>query len=368
MASPITAPGQTVATPPASAPAPPASALPLSTGVSRSQTPTLILSSQVSAAPPGVWDSAASYADAHPQVASAIVSGVGSFFVAALALAGVIVSLAHAHHRMKRELQASRDLAREERNYAAQQAVQTRLTELRKDLYLVLIEQYQAAVVILAGLPAVPPAELSTALARLSGLHASVQKTTLVSETATSNAANEAHSRLNELLLELMALVPAIRSQIDEVESADAEMRRLQLVIDEKTEIARAFMARRIMNMDSHSNDQTLRSALESHKAYAQRKLAATTRQLELADKYNAVMFAGMKGVAAAATTFLSLARAELGMEDEDSTALSLQQEKVFDRAMGALTRVRQDLGIDKARTVDDGTGIDPEEKRNSSN
>jgi hypothetical protein len=366
MASPETAPVHTPQAA-ASAPASAISAPLLTVGSSQPRAPAVLASSPVGAASDGIWDRAAGYADGHPQVASAIVSGVGSFFVAALALVGVVASLAHAHYRMKRELQASRDLANEERNYAAEQAVQTRLTELRKNLYLLLIEQYQAAVVILAGLPAVPLAELSTVLANLSGLHASVQKTTLVSEAKTSNAASEAHSRLAELMLQLVALVPPIRSQIDEVEGAEAEMRRLQPIIDQKTEKARDFASRRIMSMDSHSNDQMLHEALESHKAYAERKQAATTRQLALADQYNAVLFAGMKDVAAAATAFLSLARAELGM-DHDAAALSLQQEKIFDRVIGALGRMRKAIGIDDGPSGGEGQEITPEESQTATN
>jgi hypothetical protein len=157
---------------------------------------------------------------------------------------------------------------------------------------------------------------------------------------------------LNELLFQLMALVPSIRSELDEVEGADAEMRRLQPIIDERMEVANDFIRRRIANMDSHANGQLLREAIDSHKSFAERKLVATARQLKLADRYNAVMFAGMKNVAAAATSFLALARAELGMEG-DASALALQQEKVFDRALSALTQMRQAIGIDETTAAD---------------
>src|SRR5437762_1895370 len=100
----------------------------------------IVASTPASAASGGEWAAVSSYADVHPQVASSIISAGGTVLVGAITLIGVGISLAHAHHRMKRELQAQRDLASEERDYAARQAVQTRLTEMRQDLYLGLID------------------------------------------------------------------------------------------------------------------------------------------------------------------------------------------------------------------------------------
>ena len=61
------------------------------------------------------WEAVTSYADSHPQVASALIGGGGSLFVGAITLTGVAMTLAHAQHKMKRELQAQRDRSNEER-------------------------------------------------------------------------------------------------------------------------------------------------------------------------------------------------------------------------------------------------------------
>ena len=300
------------------------------------------------------WSSVLGYADSHPQVASALIGAGGSLLVGVITLTGVALTLVHAHHRMKRELQAQRDRANEERAYSANQATQKRLAEMRQDLYLKIIEQYQSAIAVIAGLPSIKPDHLPKAIAELNNLHASVQMTSLMSETATSDAAVEAHSRLNELMFSLMHLLPEIHTHENAIDEADAAINRLQSIIDDARERSREINPKAFISVADNAYRQVVSASLSEQRGAHNRKVAAIKRRGELTDEFQSKMLHGLRHAREAAVNFFALAKQELGMTP-DPDALRQRAANTFDRAISALSSMRTAVGAADLPIV--GTG-----------
>jgi hypothetical protein len=311
------------------------------------------------------WGSifSADYFFANPAAAGSLLSIAGSALVGILTLSGVGITLWVNRAGLLKQLRAaeveaernrafntkqasedrehSRKEAAIDRENSANQEHVARLMEMRKVLYQTLIEEHQKAVALVAFLPTVPIAEISSAPAKLLGYAAAAQKTMIISEVSTSRAATDAHAKVNEFLFSLFPrLIPLANAQtdIDEVAKRLARNREQLAALNAEfgavTPENVAAWGRYKFNSDKLSADfENL--AAQQQKAWAHRNA--------LLAEYQDSMMSQLHDVHRPFVAFLALARAELGLSGS-AEELILQTETMFARASAAMAKFKADV------------------------
>ena len=293
------------------------------------------------------------YVQDNPSVFASLIATLGSIAVGLATFLGVRLSLAHSRERMNTEIDAANGRARDERDFAAAEAVRVRLAEMRKDLYLTFVDEFQKALAVVTAMPGKRMSELQSELARLQPLAAAASKTWLVSEVDTAGHAIELNAKLNELMFELVGEMPRSDDAAYAIERAMSESAEtestLQRLYDEHAAMHAkgAMLSRASSQLDNQIvTGKTRLSLLEKEllDARAEKNEADALLRLKLMES--------VRSLNVVLQNFMVSARRELGNQ-ADAEKIAQVYEQMFSRAGEALQKLLKSLNL--------GIGGEPE-------
>ncbi len=202
---------------------PPTPAPQLAASVPASNLTALTLASQPSSASVPKVMGPVEYVLASQIIIASLIAGGIAIFVGSLTFRGVKLSLTSAQVRMKEELEAAAvegardrqhtaDEAAKERQHATEEASKERLMQVRKTVYMKVIDDFMATLAMFGRLPLVDMDVTPNFEQALLDLGASVNKTWLLSEVNTTFKARELYARMNEVYKSLMLGMPALQA------------------------------------------------------------------------------------------------------------------------------------------------------------
>ena len=251
------------------------------------------------------------------------------FWAAALALAGVFLTVYMGHRKMKAELR-----------HATDEAHRARITEARKDAYTKLINDFVAASKLIGGLMMIDAKENPDYADPLLPLAASVNQVWLLSEVKTAHAARELHARVNELFVEGVARLPTLQPYKDEIKRATGTIAGAKRLHED-------LLKQLHHNKNFNNSDATSQAGLMQSKALQERviDLASDERQVaadahqKIVHEYLASMIPKLQEVMNGVQGFMLLARREMGIVDayEESDILRQQTGEMFHRMQASV-------------------------------
>ncbi len=282
------------------------------------------------------------YFASNPSIVASAISVFGTLTVGALTLFGVWLTLRFNRGKMVAEMKAAEHAASAARDFSADQARRSHLTDLRKSLYATLVEEHQRAIALLFGMSNMSLAEAASAPEKLHSYAAAVQKTMIISEGQTSRLAREVHAKVMEAVFDVFPFVVPLAASREHLAKANAELR-------EHYEASQTLLERE--RVTPKAEVEALRDLGALAEAIRVASEVSLAKRNALADQYNdkfAEFQTAANGharrFAVTHTEFLSLARAELGIVGDPIDALETQA--MFDRAQSALKRLKSAIGL----------------------
>jgi hypothetical protein len=254
----------------------------------------------------------------------------------------------HSRELANSERENSREQARIEREHAVEQAAlerqhssneaqRARLMEIRKGVYMQLVDQFMKVMEMLGEMPTINVQHNPKFVSPLLDLGATVHKTWLLSEVDTALKTRELHSRVNELFFRLVARMPAM--QMIKLRIADAEERRVAAVAEQNRLQVVQDQAQIAGNHVAVLGAMQGRTAQMDISAQALANIAAGHQEHEvLARDFRGYLQPQVNGLLEQIQDVVIAARTELGLADSELLrAQTVEMRERVSRAVGDL-------------------------------